>query len=318
MKKIILITMLMSAVFAQSDCNESNWQEYYNSEGRDMTDCDFSGVNLEGADLTGADLRGADFTYATDIVTAASINYTGTARSEEGLNLGDESNIINGNGLAGGLGGLLPDGSNIGTLTHDAVTFTAPGNAWATIDAGGGDWFTVGENDGTVIFDFDLGGSFEIDSIAVWGYHFGAANGNSISDITLDFSTDGGGTTNSSQMVGVPFPGTFNLATIVGLTPTHANFVTMTVNDNHFGGPGGGDRVGIAEIHFTGANLSPANLKKANLSEADLRGANLTGVNLSMADLSRANLEGVISSMIRGVPDNLPEGWSLVDGTLIK
>ena len=33
-----------------------------------------------------------------------------------------------------------------------------------------------------------------------------------------------------------------------------------------------------------------------------------------MADLSRANLEGVISSMIRGVPDNLPEGWSLVDG----
>lgn len=188
-----------------------------------------------------------------DIVTAASINYTGTA-SEEGLNLGDESNIINGNGLAGGLGGLLPDGSNIGTLTHDAVTFTAPGNAWATIDAGsgGGDWFTVGENDGTVIFDFDLGGSFEIDSIAVWGYHFGAANGNSISDITLDFSTDGGGTTNSSQTVGVPLPGTFNLATVVGLTPTHANFVTMTVNDNHFGGPGGGDRVGIAEIHFTG------------------------------------------------------------------
>ena len=54
MKKIILMTMLMSAVFAQSDCNRDNWREYYNSEGRDMTDCDLEGANLEGALLEGA------------------------------------------------------------------------------------------------------------------------------------------------------------------------------------------------------------------------------------------------------------------------
>ena len=64
MKKIILITMLISAIFAQSDCNESNWQEYYNSQGRDMSDCQLQGAMLRGARLMGADLIGANFTGA--------------------------------------------------------------------------------------------------------------------------------------------------------------------------------------------------------------------------------------------------------------
>ena len=46
MKKIILITMLISAIFAQSDCNESNWQECYNSQGRDMSDCQLQGTSI--------------------------------------------------------------------------------------------------------------------------------------------------------------------------------------------------------------------------------------------------------------------------------
>ena len=83
MKKIILITMLISAIFAQSDCNESNWQEYYNSQGRDMSDCQLQGAMLRGArlmgaDLTGADLTGANFTQArlmgADLIGA---NFTG-------------------------------------------------------------------------------------------------------------------------------------------------------------------------------------------------------------------------------------------------
>ena len=64
MKKIILITMLISAIFAQSDCNESNWQECYNSQSRDMSDCQLQGAMLRGARLMGADLTGADFTQA--------------------------------------------------------------------------------------------------------------------------------------------------------------------------------------------------------------------------------------------------------------
>ena len=64
MKKIILITMLISAIFAQSDCNESNWQECYNSQGRDMSDCQLQGAMLRGARLMGASLTGADLTGA--------------------------------------------------------------------------------------------------------------------------------------------------------------------------------------------------------------------------------------------------------------
>jgi uncharacterized protein YjbI with pentapeptide repeats len=64
MKKIILITMLMSAVFAQSDCNKSNWQEYYNSDGKDMSECDLRDANLREANLRDANLESADLTGA--------------------------------------------------------------------------------------------------------------------------------------------------------------------------------------------------------------------------------------------------------------
>ena len=52
--------MLMSAVFAQSDCNENNWQDYYNSDGKDMSDCDLRGAYLIIANLTGANLEGVE------------------------------------------------------------------------------------------------------------------------------------------------------------------------------------------------------------------------------------------------------------------
>ena len=61
--------MLMSAVFAQSDCNKNNWRDYYNSDGKDMSDCDLTGANLSGrtleyANLTGAKLSGAKLSGA--------------------------------------------------------------------------------------------------------------------------------------------------------------------------------------------------------------------------------------------------------------
>ena len=188
MKKIILITMLMSAVFAQSDCNKDNWQEYYNSEGRDMTECDLSEADLRGADLSDARLSGVDLR-----------------------------------------------GANLLGLT------------------------------GADLKGADLTGA-DLSGANLYGANLEEA------DLT------------GADLRGADF--------------THA-------------GPRGTDFTGA---DLTGANLTRANLIGANLTRANLTGANLRGSNLSMADLSRANLEGVISSMIRGVPDNLPEGWSLVDG----
>ena len=123
MKKIILITMLMSAVFAQSDCNENNWQDYYNSDGKDMSDCELRLANLTDADLInayltnaelsfanlrGANLTDADLTYA--ILTGA--NLTGAILE------GVESDNI------GGLPLSLPDGWSLvdGTLVEDEET----------------------------------------------------------------------------------------------------------------------------------------------------------------------------------------------------
>ena len=57
MKKILLnltfTTLLLSVAYSQ--CNESNWQEYY----PEMQGCD-----LEGADLSGANLYEANLSYA--------------------------------------------------------------------------------------------------------------------------------------------------------------------------------------------------------------------------------------------------------------
>ena len=159
MKKIILITMLMSAVFAQSDCNKDNWQEYYNSDGKDMSECDLRGANLIRANLTDANLKGANLSGAL-------------------------------------LGSTFLRGAN---LTDANLT------------------------------DANLGGAF-----------------------------------------------------------------------------------------LNGALLNGALLSTANLAGANLTGANLTDANLFASSFIGANLDGVISNNIIELPLFLPDGWSLVDGTLIE
>jgi hypothetical protein len=185
------------------------------------------------------------------IITPSSIAFVGTGVELAGLNLDNENNLINGTGLSEP---LAADESNLATVTHAAVSFNAPGNAWVTTDpnGGAGDYFDPAGNGGTIIFDIDLGDLHTVDSFTSWGYHFGVFGGNAISNVTLEFSTDGGVTIDSSQTIGVPFGATPGSSVTVALVPTPANFITMTVNDNHFGGGfPGGDRVGLAEIVFT-------------------------------------------------------------------
>ena len=157
MKKIILITMLMSAVFAQSDCNRDNWRDYYNSDGKDMSDCDLRWSNLSGRTLEGANLAGANL-------------------------------------------------------------------ARAILDR----------------------------------------------------------------------------ATVEGANLTGANLT----------------RADLIDANLEGANLEGANLSNADLTRANLKYANLTGAKLAFANLTDAILEGVQSDNISGSPISLPDGWSLVDGTL--
>ena len=50
MKNIIL----MGTVYSQ--CNQNNWQEYYNSENHNMVGCNLDGIRLEEFNLEGANL----------------------------------------------------------------------------------------------------------------------------------------------------------------------------------------------------------------------------------------------------------------------
>ena len=47
MKNILLITMLLGLGYSQ--CNESNWEEYYPN----MQECDLQGADLVGENLSG-------------------------------------------------------------------------------------------------------------------------------------------------------------------------------------------------------------------------------------------------------------------------
>lgn len=72
---------------------------------------------------------------------------------------------------------------------------------------------------GTVVFEFDLGSATTVGTFALWGYHFGSNNDNSIANVTLDFSINGGTNIDSSQTIDVPYPASWDLATVVPLTP---------------------------------------------------------------------------------------------------
>ncbi|MFI4862320.1 MAG: PEP-CTERM sorting domain-containing protein [Phycisphaerales bacterium JB063] len=203
-----------------------------------------------------------------NVINPVSVTYTGTGVELAGLNLDNETNIINGNGLSAA---LAANESNLASVTHAAVSFSAPGNAWTTTDPNGstGDYFDPAGSGGTIVFEFDLGATHTVDSMAVWAYHFDVYGGNTISNVTLGFSTDGGTSIDSTQTVDVPLSATAPESVIVALAATDANYIVMTVNDNHFGtddpnNPGtpiaGGDRVGLAEIVFTDTVPEPGSL----------------------------------------------------------
>jgi uncharacterized protein YjbI with pentapeptide repeats len=71
-KSCLLITMLLGVGYSQ--CNESNWQEYYPW----MQRCD-----LSGADLVGAQLQDANLSYAT----LSNVNLSG-------INFNNSTNLI--------------------------------------------------------------------------------------------------------------------------------------------------------------------------------------------------------------------------------
>lgn len=172
------------------------------------------------------------------LVAPTSINYTGTGVEF----FATEANLINGTGLTGS-----PTLANYTTITHDAA---GAGNAWVTTNpAGAGDFFPTGQ---TVVFDMPFAQLHRFTDLVFWGYHFGGGNGNEGRRYSLEFSTDGGANFGTPVIVerALGSATVANAATLSLGGEFDANFVRLTVLDNHFGAIGGGDRVGLGEIRF--------------------------------------------------------------------
>jgi hypothetical protein len=100
-----------------------------------------------------------------------------------------------------------------------------------------------------------LGQEYRLTDLVFWGYHFGGANGNEGREFRLEFSTDGGGSFGAPVVVATPLS-SFAVANPLTLNlggTFNADFVRLSVLDNHFGGSAaGGDRVGLGEVRFIG------------------------------------------------------------------
>jgi len=299
----------MSAAFAQSDCNKDNWQEYYNSEGRDMTECDLSEADLSGANLYGANLRGADL---------------------EGANL-YSANLEGAN-----LSGANVRWADLRDANLDGAIFTAS-------DCSKDNWQEYYNSEGRDMTDCDLsqatlGGAdltnanLTIANLRGADLKKGNLTGANLENAYLTDANLTGAYLTGADLIYADLVG----ANLENADLTDANLIYADLNGANLDGAIftqsdcnkdnwqeyynslGRDMTecDLSEADLSGANLYGANLRGADLKYANLSGATLYSANLENADLTGANLEGVISSAIRGVPDNLPEGWSLVDGTL--
>ena len=186
--------------------------------------------------------------HAAIVITPTSLTYTGTAPELAGLNLDDENNLINGNGLS-----ATPDIGNIDFVTHDAASFDAPGNAWVTTDPGGfpSDFFES-NGDTTIIFELTLDQTYNITDLVSWGYHFGSLNDNDISAVTIDYGVGDYASTTGSIGVGQSLTAGDSVTSNLGGT-IQANQRRITVTDYYYNiNNNGGDRVGIAELRLIG------------------------------------------------------------------
>lgn len=182
-----------------------------------------------------------------EIVTVDQISFVGTAVER----FSNENNIINGTGLDA----ALTSEADFATVGHQSANTN---RSWATTSPGknGSDYFALSSD--TIIFDLVLSETYSLNTFAIWGFHRNNTDGDHVSEMVINYSSDGGSTFDRSETIGIGL--TTTNAFITSLEPTTANFLRLEFTDNHFGNASGGEAVGISEIRFAGAVVpeSPA------------------------------------------------------------
>lgn len=191
--------------------------------------------------LCGA-LLGAAFTCSLahgQLITPTSVTV------EAGTQFFSAAGLIDNSGLS-----ATPTLANFATVTHSAA---GAGNAWVTTDPGGAlaDYFALDPAIAPVpVMTFALDGTYELQGLLTWGYHFGDGNGNETKSFLLEFSTDGGATFGASTTVTKPAASIAASDYRAFGAAYSANAVRVSFTDNFFEDWPGGDRVGLGELKF--------------------------------------------------------------------
>ena len=253
----------------------------------DFTDIDLSGVNLKAANLTNANLSGVDLT--TTLIVGANLSQANIR--DANLTMVDLTGVISAAviGTPIGLdsswhifnGFLVGPGANLST------------SDWSGLDLR--DFELAGVN----FVSANLTGSnlagMDLTGINLTGVNLSGANltDTLLTDATLDSIIAQGivGTP-----IDVPAPFMFLNGFIIG----------PTANLN------GAD---LSGLDLREMDLTDCSLLFVNFTNADLRGATLTGAAMNQSNLTRAKLLNVVSGGVTGVPTALPDNFNLSAGT---
>jgi len=293
----------MSAVFAQSDCNESNWQEYYNSDGKDMSYCQLQkanliyarlrganlyGATLEGATLVGANLRGADLTN----VNLKGAYFEGAVLENANLGGADLKRAILEGVESRGITGRprsLPDGWSLvdGTLIKDEWGSSNPpddmmadGANLTQSDCNKDNWQEYYNSEGRDMTDCDFSG-VNLEGADLRGAILTGAilTGINLTNAKLTEANLKGADLSGAYLTGAYLGG----ANLKGAYLTNANLTGAILRE-----------VDLTNANLKGAYLGGADLRGAYLTGTNLTNANLKGVYLTEATLESADLTGAI------------------------
>lgn len=183
----------------------------------------------------------------------------------------DANHLIDGSGLSG-----TPTPANYATITHAA----SQASLWVTATAGSPNYYSNAANP-IPTFVFDLGGSYNLNSMVVWGY---GGNSNEAARYTVEFSADGVTYANPETVQTTQTLGSASQA--LGFSQARTGRyvrVKMINNANGLGYSGpGGDRVGLGEVRFIGDPVSvPTNTVLTPSTVAQNAGDTLSGFDLS-------------------------------------
>ena len=323
-----------------------------NFSGQDLSAANLSGTNLSGADLSGANLTGLDL--RTTNLTNTNLNGANLSRSNlSGLGFGPLA-VANTNFTGADLSGTrftnwLIDsvnfhnanlaGANFYTASMQAVDISGA-NVSGTNFSSTRMNHTVSKNlTGTPLVsspfqrfisgcivgpDFDISGA-NLSGANLDGFTFAGANlaGTNFTNASLRNTT-----IQSSNIDGAIFTG----ADFLGLSGIRNSGVatlpsSWVARGDFLAGPGanlnGGLQKGfsLANVDFSGIDLTGAELNSTDLSGANFRNSNLTGAWIGASSIDGTNFTGANMTNIRpfqggGTPVTDP-GWKMVNGYLV-